>query len=83
MTTRRAWLTDKIATGRRAAQPGRCPRCGTSTLTGPDHDTNALDVTVDAEPVAPYLYALWPGNELHRQTTITSFHIEHECRGKA
>lgn len=49
----RSWLADKINNSRRAARPKPCPKCGTATLVGPDHDTVAITVRLDAHPVTP------------------------------
>lgn len=71
------WLAQKITTSRRAARPEPCPRCGTATLIGPDHDTCAVDARVDLEPVdllgevvarltGRHTYALARGELCHR-----------------
>lgn len=48
---KQTWIAEQVTRSRRAARPTTCSHCGNPVLVGPDHDTVAMTVTVDTEPV--------------------------------
>jgi hypothetical protein len=50
-TTRTDWLAERVEAGRRNARRDLCARCSAPVLVGPDHDTTARVVVVEAVAV--------------------------------